>query len=333
MAILLEELIDQLPRDTEEKVNDAKNRIRQRIREILSEEARLYLQRKSRGRRGRTSPVNVQISVKPGLPDALAPRDKQEIEERHRLALILAPFRQTLTAFSETGKHSTEHLLPLLRREPLAKQLLNGAEQNIEPAWKYASSLLDQLKQFELTRFIFRVDADVLGTYRDRNTRLFDEPDPSIELYWGVIGLVARDLSVEVEDLTYVVLAHELGHAFTHAAVDADGECWASEQFWKSAHELKEGLAQYYTELVCQRIEDAAPGALKAYIALLPHQPAAYRTQENWKDYTLEHVRSAMLEIRRSGSAVSLSVFQDCLKKEKKRLSQIDERGAKGPNV
>jgi hypothetical protein len=105
------------------------------------------------------------------LPDALQSRDKQEIEHRHRLAVILAPFRQTLTGLLETGKQSWEHLLPFLRREPLAQSLLNGSEQHLEPAWRYAAFLLEKLRQFELTKFILRVDKDVLGMYRDRNIK------------------------------------------------------------------------------------------------------------------------------------------------------------------
>jgi hypothetical protein len=321
MPILLEDLINQLPREMEEKVEGAKDRLRQRIRDVLSEETRLFLQRKSRGRRGRTAPINIQISLKPGLPATLEPEDMQSIEEKHRLSIILAPFRQSLTALVESGKCATEYLLPLLRRDPTARDLLNSGEIHLEGAWHYSAHLLDRLSKFELTKFILRVDQDVLGVYFDRNQSLFGEPEPCIELYWGVIGLVARDLGVEAADLTYVVLAHEYGHAFTHAAVDADGEWWTSAKFRCSSHELKEGLAQFYAEVVCHRIEDVSPGALKAYQALLPYQPAAYHTQERWKGYTPEHIRSAMLQSRRLAPKAELEPFEAFLQMEKQRLS------------
>jgi hypothetical protein len=326
VPILLEELINQLPIETEEIVSNSRDKLRQRIREVLGEEARLYLQRKSQGRRSRATPISVQINIKAGLPDPLQPKDKQEIEDRHRLALILAPFRQTLLALCESGEHSTMHLLPLLEREPLAKPLLNGEESHLKPAWEYAKFLMERLKQFELTKFILRVEEDVLGIYRDKRIGLFDEPEPQIDLYWGVIGLVARDLGVSVADLTFVVLAHELGHAFTHAAIDADGQTWTSESFWKSETALKEGLAQYYTQIVCQRIEDIAPGAPRAYSELLKYQPKAYHTHTAWKDFSPEHIRSAMLEIRRSGSPAGVESFELCLKKEKHRLSHAEVR-------
>src|ERR1039458_3565766 len=104
MPILLENLVNALPKDTEEKVSSAKDRLRQRIRDILAEETRLFLQRKSRGPRGRTVPINVHVAVQAGLPEILQPTDKQSIEERHQLSILLAPFRQTLAALHESGQ-------------------------------------------------------------------------------------------------------------------------------------------------------------------------------------------------------------------------------------
>ncbi len=330
MAILLAELIKQLPSDTEDKVRTTKDRLRQRIRDILGEETRLFLQRKSQAPHRRVTPVNVQFTLKAGLPDELQPIDIQSIHESHRLSLILGPFRQTLTALADSSDHALKHLIPLLRKDLLAKRLLTGDEHHLEGASRYAAFLRQQLQQFELTKFILRVDRDVLGIYTDHNETLFGEPDPRVELYWGVIGLVARDLGVDVIDLTYVVLAHELAHAFTHAAVDADGLWWKSEHFWASDHELKEGLAQFYAELVCHRIEESAPDALKAYQALLPYQPSAYHTQERWKDFSPEHFRSAMLQLRRSLSPTTLEQFDVCLANERHRLSEDQQGTAAG---
>jgi hypothetical protein len=330
MPILLADLIAQLPADTEDKVQTARDRFRQRIRDILGEETRLYLQRKSRSRRGRTSPINVQISVNTGLPGPLEGSDQQTIEDRHRVSIILAPFRQALAEIAESGERVSAGLLPMLANDPVAAALLRGEERHLMPAVRYAGFLLEQLKQFELTKFILRIDRDVMGIYYDGNDSLFGEPDPRIDLYWGVIGLIARDLAVDVLDLTYVVLSHELAHAFTHAAVDADGEWWKTANFWKSSHELAEGLAQFYTEIVCSRIEETAPGALKAYKALLPYQPPAYRTHKRWERYTPEHVRSAMLQIRRSADPSELNQFENCLKNEKRRLSRNNEAAGAG---
>ena len=140
--------------------------------------------------------------------------------------------------------------------------LLSGQELTIEPAWEYAQRLLAHLERFRLTEFILKIDEDVLGIYDHSGT------EPKIELYWGIIGLVARDLNVSVEDLTCVVLAHEFAHAFTHVGSDANHLSWDSVQFQQAAHEVKEGLAQYFTALVCRQIK--VRGAYDAYEKLLP---------------------------------------------------------------
>ena len=45
-----------------------------------------------------------------------------------------------------------------------------------------------------------------------------------------------------------------------------------------SDRRVKEGLAQYYTYRVCERLTGVAPCAQRAYTALLPHQPWDYHS-------------------------------------------------------
>jgi len=119
-------------------------------------------------------------------------------------------------------------------------------------------------------------------------------------MYWGVIGLVSEWMGCTVEDLTIVMLAHELAHAYTQLGADIAGQRWSSSDFAAAESELKEGLAQYYTDRVLRRLERRYGGALKAYEDMLPGQPEAYRTHESWvSDYSPEAVRRAMLEVRR----------------------------------
>jgi hypothetical protein len=169
---------------------------------------------------------------------------------------------------------------------------------------------LQKLNEFQLTNFILEVNEDVLGGYRYRVHKGYDDPKPRIQLYWGVIGLVAQDLGITLEDLTGVVLAHELSHAYSHVGSDADDHCWATDLFAVSDHELKEGLAQYYTMRVCQRIEKLHPTLLKAFEKLLLHQPPAYRTHAEWENATAERVRLAMLETRRTHVHGTLKEFK-----------------------
>jgi len=317
MPILLEELIEQLPSDTEDRVKKAKDRFNARIRDALRRETRLSFHRADE------TNVAVPIQIVPGVPVPLQPPDKQSIDDRHRVALLLAPFRHELTSMRDSGRKIVQELLPTLLRDSFARELLDGREQFIRGSAQYAEFLLQKLNEFELTKFILAVNTDVLGVYSYKvRGATYDEPEPRIELYWGVIGLVARDLGVAVEDLTCVVLTHELAHAYTHVGGDADDHWWASRNFFDAAHELKEGLAQFYTLLVCSRFDDSSTGALRAFWELLPHQPAAYLTHERWEQSTPEHVRLAMLATRRSENQSSLDSFEVHLRNARRQLQR-----------
>jgi len=309
MPILLHDLVEKLPSDTEDRVRRAKERFNERIREALRRETRLSLYRGTGD--GRTKPddaVQISIFVEAGLPEALLPTDKQTIEDKYRLAILLGPHRERLTALRDSGKSVVEYLLPVLRKD--GKELLDGREIHLTTASDYADHLLEKLNEFQLTNFILEVNEDVLGGYRYRVHKGYDDPKPRIQLYWGVIGLVAQDLGITLEDLTGVVLAHELSHAYSHVGSDADDHCWATDLFAVSDHELKEGLAQYYTMRVCQRIEKLHPTLLKAFEKLLLHQPPAYRTHAEWENATAERVRLAMLETRRTHVHGTLKEFK-----------------------
>jgi hypothetical protein len=323
MPILLEDLIERLPSDTEEKVKKARDRFNNRIREALRGETRFYFRRRAGSNSPRDETIAVTISIEPGLPEVLRPIEKQSIDDKHRLSLLLAPYRHTLASLRDSSKDAVEKLIPTLQRDSLAISLLDGREKHLSSVSQYADALLKKLNEFELTKFILQVNSDVLGVYHFGWEKLWDNPEPKIELYWGVIGLIARDLGLKVEDLTCVVLTHELAHAFSHVGTDADDHRWNTNHFAASAVELKEGLAQYYSQLVCERLRDEAPGAIHAYQTLLPHQQQAYRVHQNWKDSNPEHVRLAMLEARRFGGPVTLVQFAIFLRDARKQLRQV----------
>jgi len=311
MPILLNDLVAKLPSDTEDKVRRAKERFNERIRETMRRETRLSLHRKNGdGRDKRDDVVQVPIDIEPGLPEALIPADKQTIEDQYHLAILLGPHREKLTALRDSGKAVAEHLLPILREDAKARALLSGNELLVKTASDYADFLLRSLNDFRLADFILRLDSDVLGEYRYRVHKGYDDPKPRIRLYWGVIGLVAQDLGISLEGLTGVVLAHELAHAYTHVGSDADDRYWSSDLFTQSDLELKEGLAQYYTMRVCERNKESRPGLLNAFGELLRHQTAAYTVHKDWKSATSEHVRLAMLETRRTLRKGTLKEFE-----------------------
>jgi hypothetical protein len=329
MPILLNDLISKLPSETEDKVRRAKERFNERIREALRRETRLSLYRGTGdGRDKRDDVIQVPISIDPGLPEALVPSDSQKIEDKYHLAILLGPHRERLTQLRDSGKSVAEKLLALLQNDPKAAALLNGGEAHAKGAADYADFLLRRLNDFQLTDFILRVNEDVLGVYSYKVHDGYEDPKPRIRLFWGVIGLVAQDLGMKVEDLTGVVLAHELGHAYTHVGSDADDHYWSSTLFSACDHELKEGLAQYYTLRVCQRLKEFDPALLTTYEALLPHQPRAYQVHTEWNEATAERVRLAMLETRRNQYKGTLKEFRGRLQMANAQLANTQAAGA-----
>jgi hypothetical protein len=174
----------------------------------------------------------------------------------------------------------------------------------LEAARESLAEMLKETSKANLLTQIFQIREDVLGAYfYERSTQggkgHIDDGTSRIELFWGVIGLVSKLLGVSVAALTVKVLAHELAHAYTHRGADADGRRWDSAGLRNAERALKEGLAQYYTYRVLERLGKQAPDAMDAYERLLPHQPEIYRTHLNWvKDRSQEEVRDAMLTIR-----------------------------------
>jgi hypothetical protein len=199
---------------------------------------------------------------------------------------------------------------------------VKGRDAHLPPVFNLAEDLLKEVQKFNLARWILEVDQDVLGLYRyQASNNLFEDPTAAhIELYWAVIGLVAKVEAVSVEAMTLVVFAHELAHAYTHLGSDIDGKRWATKDFAPSDHPLKEGLAQYYTALVCDRLATQEANAPTAYRELLKDQPAAYHTQEPWlQHFTSEEVRLAVIEARRNGPG-KLAEFSASLTNARTRL-------------
>ncbi len=122
-------------------------------------------------------------------------------------------------------------------------------------------------------------------------------------------------LGVEIEHLTAVVLAHELAHADTHIDKDINVSRWSSLGFAQSDTELKEGLAQYYTLQILKKIE-SQDNSIKTYRLLLKNQPAPYHKHEEFKDFTPEEIRLALIRIRNDTNGIGeCTTFIKYLKK------------------
>lgn len=327
MAILLSDLLKKLPPNTEERVKKAKDRWNKKIREALRRETRLSLHRRD-DFTSKDEIITIPITVCPGLPDELQPLNRK-IADEYELALLLAPHRQIITDLANSGQSTTDYILPVLARSKFSSILPQNIGGELISVRRFAEFLFAQLKTFDLAEFILSVNKDVLGVYRYKCQNRFDDPQPRIELYWGVIGLIARDLAIDPEHLTCVVLAHELAHGYTHVGSDADDQYWNTNAFHNSKDEVVEGLAQYYAWLVCKRIDESLSGVLKAYESLLDKQHGPYRAHEPWvKDFTPEHVRLAMLHTRRDRPVIDVDFFTNALESAKAQLPTAARVGA-----
>lgn len=326
--MLLDDLLKYIPSDTEERVRRTRDRFNQNIREVLRQETGLRLRRSLRETAEQASmfadplpqpvaadQIAVRVELVPGLPLAL--REKQ-IAEKDRLAALIAPWRDSLERLRDSAR-DVEKLVRLLSADPAGSNLIGDGARSIPPVTELAEALLRESSAFNLAKWILDIDEDVLGTYRfvlpnPQRPNERRRQDPWIELYWAVIGLFARLMVVEVEDLTVVVLAHELAHAYTHVGTDIDGHAWTPTEFARSDHELKEGLAQLYGHLACQRLALSAPKANAAFERLLKDQPKAYQSHLAWESSCKpEELRLALLQVRRSGVG-RLSAFEGFLK-------------------
>ena len=107
---------------------------------------------------------------------------------------------------------------------------------------------------------------------------------------------------LDIEDVTIVVLTHELAHAVSHVGTDSDDERWETEAFEEAHVDIKEGIAQFYTWVVASNVREVPLS--KCYEMLLTIQDGPYRRHLEWievakdADGLKEAVRGALRDAR-----------------------------------
>ena len=169
-----------------------------------------------------------------------------------------------------------------------------ASEIEIEHTQQLVDDIYSLVRGHDIGKRIMALPADPLGVYYSREHR--------IEIYWMSIGLLARNEGFDIEDLTVVVLAHELAHAFSHVGFDTDEAQWDTDTFARTDKRIKEGLAQFYTGAVCERMEARRPSLPSSFKHLLDNQSGPYLVHLGWTqpdESPGEIVRKAMVEYRR----------------------------------
>jgi len=326
MAIKLTDLFARVPPEVEARVRRARDQARPAVQDAMRAECRLVLRTAEETEQKRPG-AQVPIEVAPGYPAVLKEIEfPDDIERIMLLGRYRVPLEQTRDAMPGL----------LLLRDALVRRnepepLLSATVPQLQSVAAWTARLLKILDKHDPLKRVLSVREDFLGVYEYDARGLFVDEHAAnratIRLYWGVIGLVSEWLGCSVEDLTVVVLTHELAHAYTQLGADIEGRRWAAPSFAKAETALKEGLAQYYTDRVLRRLERRYGGALSVFLKMLPHQPDAYRSHEGWAtDYSPEAVRRAMLEIRRWNE----SKFEDFTGRVKAAQSGLSPKAREG---
>lgn len=332
MPIPLTALFDRIAPETQSIVDQTRQRFSQAIRSLLRAETRLQMGHVVTTAIGNEQETrSVRIFVTPGMPMALL---SMSFDENLWLAIELAPLAGLLETTQRSMGALHDPIESLANREEFRAQFPQ-APDTIQRMRDLATALLHEAGKFDLLRRIFAINEDVLGLYSYRSSPdrpVFDEEDPSngsgtpyppnarIDIYWVVIGLTSKILGVSVEALTVYVLAHKLGHAYTHIGADANGTRWNDQGFASSERALTEGLAQYYAVRALERLERRIPEARIAHDRMLSILPDPYHAHRPWlEDCKPEEVRDAMRAVRRIGIG-TLQAFNDALFYARRRM-------------
>jgi len=263
--------------DVKKRVENTCKQANLAIREYLRSETALKLSQPERRQ-------TVPYQVVDGIPLLLASKLEKLPDT---ILLLFMQKRQLLktgiTALEFIDEYFSE-IMKLLGRE--------GSDDfdALEASAQFIDEFLSKLNTFKLPDILIKeIEEDILGAYYFHV--------PKIEIYWMPIGLVAGMLDVTVEDLSFVILAHELAHAYTHLGQDIDGVRWETEAFAQSSTMIVEGLAQFYTESICKKCRQRS--VLDAFEKLLAQQSKPYTHFKEWKkENAAEIVRFSMISAR-----------------------------------
>lgn len=173
----------------------------------------------------------------------------------------------------------TDHVL--IEAEEQIETDLTGKEAD-----KQLKRILNEIRRHEEIGIV-----DVLGIFSPRGH--------TIKIYAQVIAYYSIKHGTSAENLAFVVLTHELAHAYTIAGYDINGSRGIDgylNQRWEK--EITEGLAQYYTDAICRQFEPVNPGFRIAFEKLRAKQTHPYTWYQDWFNGKQDHERIRTLMIR-----------------------------------
>lgn|ERR1043166_1517698 len=278
-----------VPPDAEERVNRAFRQWNQIIREHIRNETGLKL---SDG----DSRFSIPVKVVRGFPTALA----QLIDQYRDSVMWRLIIGQPKLGGLIQGLEFLLQNWVQFEKWPSLPQTAKNGKPVLARCLEITSSLQQAALAEKVVKQIKEIQQDILGVYC-----VSPNQGSSINLYWLPIAMVAAMLDVAIEDLTVVVLIHELAHGYTHLGRDIDGTRWDDEAFAKSELAVVEGLAQFYTEVISEGLASRTPSIYAAYLKLLNLQSGPYLLHQEWlrgdKRQRGETVRFTLIAARSQG--------------------------------
>lgn len=281
--------LESVQHDTKGAVTRAKGKWNIIIRERLRIDTALRLKIRDQAQ-------SVPIRIVDGLPEPFL-----SVIEQFADAEWAILNEATLRNVARGTEYMSEMRPFVQRRWPRRAGPATPAE--IQRVGESARAWIGLIEELRAADQIIGINEDVLGAYFYKV--------PEVRLYWVALGIVARLIDVSIESLTIVVLAHELSHAYTHLGYDIDNFQWDSERFARTDIHVVEGLAQFYTNVVCEHLTGRIPEAKIAFERLLKKQGPAYTSFRRWlppktegdeeRDSSGEVIRASMIECRRAG--------------------------------
>lgn len=295
-----------IPSDAADRVERAVKQWNQLAREHIRNETGLRL---SEGE-GRSA---IPVRVADGFPISLA-----ELIDSYQDPLVwVITLGQPRFGGAVSGLGFLLEQWAALENWPKLPVEAKGARPALERSLEVAQILQNLAIADDARERIRKIDEDILGVYR------FGRGSPVIELYWLPIAMMSAMLDVRIEDLALVVMVHELAHGYTHLGRDIDGMQWSQIGFANSAIAVVEGLAQFYTAVVTEKLSQRAPAAHDAYKKLLKMQSGPYLAHLEWiksdRHRSGEAVRYALVARRQSG-AVTTDAWASALAEARKTL-------------
>jgi len=163
----------------------------------------------------------------------------------------------------------------------------DDGKSNISRTTKIIDEFLENIRLDHILLELKKIPSDCLGAYYFRS--------PRIHIFWLAVAFYSRILNCSVEELTFITLAHELTHAYTHLGLDMDNNNWNTDVLAISDLEITEGLAQYYTELLCKK-NDHLPNVSSVFDQLQGIQADYYSCFHEWRP---DHYKGSINEIVR----------------------------------